>query len=257
MHIIPSNAEYEILQRKPDLTQAEVDDLNRILARMRMSATVPIDPSAPLCRAFVPDPHDEPSLIECERRSTPEALFPPQWNRGTFPMIRYIHIRDRNMVLLQTDGACLDNGGRQPSAGYGLVCGPPLPGYPDHGVLSVKLPPADATSNRAELIAVIAVLGGRIWAGEGFDKVVVATDSEYVVKGCTERCRKWQARNWKTSAGQPVKNKDLWEELIWTVEEMMRRQCEVLFWQIPREWNSKADAAAKRAAAREETESEK
>ena len=224
----------------------------RVLQLHVNSAFVPIDRTAPLCRRFVPEPEDE-LLNECAVRKTPEALFPPRKNRGTIVKERYTHARDRGVMLLQTDGACLNSGQleRGPRAGSAYVYGPPNPHKPnDTGVSATKLPPEDATSNRAELIAVITWVRARIWWGEGFHTVVVATDSEYVVNGATEWCRTWEGRGWKTSTRKPVKNKDLWEELVWNIEWVRHWGCEVLFWQIPREWNGKADAAAKSAAAR-------
>jgi ribonuclease HI len=46
-------------------------------------------------------------------------------------------------------------------------------------------------------------------------QVRIVTDSQYVmhafVKGWIDN---WQARGWKTAAKEPVKNRDLWEELL-------------------------------------------
>jgi len=231
----------------------EHEEILQVLQRVQNPTFVPIDRAAPLCRRFVPDAEDQEVallLAECASRNIPEVLFPPQKNRGTVAARRYIHARDRGMLLLQTDGACLNNGQPGPRAGAAWVFGPPNPNKPtDNGICAMTLDGADATSNRAELIAVITALRARIWWGEGFHTIVVATDSEYVVNGCTERCRAWEARGWKTSRRQPVQNRDLWEELIWGIEFIRHHGCDVQFWQIPREWNGKADAAAKTAAA--------
>ena len=46
-------------------------------------------------------------------------------------------------------------------------------------------------------------------------QVRVITDSQYLRKAFTDGwILKWQRNGWKTSGGDPVKNKDLWEELI-------------------------------------------
>ncbi|PPQ70388.1 hypothetical protein CVT26_013854 [Gymnopilus dilepis] len=113
----------------------------------------------------------------------------------------------------------------------------------------LPLTPRDATSNRAELSGVIFALWHCNWHNT-FDKIVVATDSEYVVKGCTEWANEWVRRGWRTASYAQVKNQDLWEQLLARIEWLQGRNCQVLFWKIPREWNSRADAAAKRAAAR-------
>lgn len=108
------------------------------------------------------------------------------------------------------------------------------------------------TSNRAELRAVIGALQYRAWHGEGFKTVVIATDSEYTVLGITGWVRGWLRRNWHTSAGKPVKNKDLWQVLLGRIEELSERGTAVKFWHIPRYLNAKADRKAKDAAASDE-----
>ena len=40
------------------------------------------------------------------------------------------------------------------------------------------------------------------------------TDSTYVRSGITSWVTSWQKNNWRTSAKQPVKNVDLWQELV-------------------------------------------
>lgn len=79
--------------------------------------------------------------------------------------------------------------------------------------------------------------------------MVIATDSEYVVRGSTKWVRNWLQNGWVTSKGQAVKNKDLWEALLGEVERHKDEGLAVEFWRIPREWNMVADAAAKEAAA--------
>lgn len=108
------------------------------------------------------------------------------------------------------------------------------------------------SSNRAELRAVIAALGLRNWSGEGFRRMVIATDSEYVVNGSTKWVRSWIRNNWKTRSGANVKNKDLWEMLLGEVERLYDRGLLVEFWKIPRYWNKVADAAAKEIAKEDE-----
>ena len=44
--------------------------------------------------------------------------------------------------------------------------------------------------------------------------VLLISDSEYLVKGVREWAPGWQKRGWKNASKQPVRNKDLWHELI-------------------------------------------
>lgn len=49
--------------------------------------------------------------------------------------------------------------------------------------------------------------------------VEITTSSQYIKKGITKRIAKWKKNNWKTSKGNPVKNKDLWQELDEVMQE--------------------------------------
>lgn len=182
--------------------------------------------------------------------SLPATLFPPAMNMCSFSAPRFINSTRKDQVLIYTDGACLNNGQVNARAGWAFVFGP------GKAVVGCRLEtrgPFDdtaqaQTSNRAELRAVIAVLGFRYWPGEGFASLVIATDSEYVVKGATSWAKDWVANGWKISNGVPVKNKDLWELLLAEFERWERQALEVVFWRIGRELNTVADAAAKKAA---------
>ncbi|KAI0477452.1 hypothetical protein GGR56DRAFT_692084 [Xylariaceae sp. FL0804] len=101
-----------------------------------------------------------------------------------------------------------------------------------------------ATSNRAKLRAVVAALAFRAWQEEGWRRIVVATDLEYVVLGATRWLPAWVRRRWKTKkirgrgrgSCKPLANRDLWEELHTVVETLARLGTEVSFWLIkPRE----------------------
>ena len=65
------------------------------------------------------------------------------------------------------------------------------------------------TNNRMELTAVIEALT----ALKRPSRVILHTDSQYVMKGITEWIRGWKVKGWKTAAKAPVKNADLWRQL--------------------------------------------
>ena len=103
-------------------------------------------------------------------------------------------------VELFTDGACSGN----PGPG-GWAC---LLRYGEREKqLSGGAP--QTTNNRMELTAVI----------EGLKRlkepcrVVLATDSKYVLEGTTKYLSDWARRGWKKSNKKPVLNVDLWQEL--------------------------------------------
>jgi ribonuclease HI len=103
-------------------------------------------------------------------------------------------------VEIHTDGACLGNPG--PGGWAALL---------RHGATERELAggEADTTNNRMELMGAIAALE----ALKSPCEVTLHTDSQYVKKGIAEWMPNWIRRGWKTAAGEPVKNKDLWERL--------------------------------------------
>jgi ribonuclease HI len=103
-------------------------------------------------------------------------------------------------VEIHTDGACLGNPG--PGGWAALL----RYGSTERELVGGE---ADTTNNRMELMAAIAGLE----ALKSSCEVVLHTDSQYVKKGIGEWLPNWIRRGWKTAAGEPVKNKDLWERL--------------------------------------------
>lgn len=193
---------------------------------------------------------------------SPQTLFPARYSTAASPpVLRFIHASDPKQFLIYTDGACLNNGQTNPRAGCSFVYRPSTeePRVLGHADLRLenKGPTGklhQQTSNRAELRAVIAALRYRAWWGEGCTTLVIATDSEYVVKGATSWVRGWLRRGWKTRMGHAVKNRDLWEALLGEFKEHDYWRTKVKFWRIPREWNTEADHFAGLAAAEDEKE---
>ena len=108
-------------------------------------------------------------------------------------------------VKIYTDGGCTGNPG---PGGWAAVI---LKDHEDPRELSGF--DGATTNNRMELSAVINGLEAvKSSIGTAF-KIEVYTDSQYVQKGISEWMKSWIARGWKTAAGKPVKNKDLWLEL--------------------------------------------
>jgi ribonuclease HI len=103
-------------------------------------------------------------------------------------------------VVIHSDGACKGNPG---PGGWGAILSW---GDQDKELWGGEL---QTTNNRMELMAVIQALG----ALNRSCRVRIVTDSQYVQKGVQEWMANWKRKNWKTSAGKPVANRDLWERL--------------------------------------------
>jgi ribonuclease HI len=66
------------------------------------------------------------------------------------------------------------------------------------------------TNNRMELVAAIEALN----ALKKPCRVSLTTDSVYVRDGITRWIHGWQRNGWRTSDRKPVKNADLWQQLL-------------------------------------------
>ena len=69
---------------------------------------------------------------------------------------------------------------------------------------------ADTTNNRMEMIAVIRALKTLTRPC----LVVLHSDSRYVIDGMTKWIEGWQRKGWKNASKKPVRNADLWHDLI-------------------------------------------
>ncbi len=105
------------------------------------------------------------------------------------------------LVEIATDGACKGNPGR---GGWGVL----LRAGTTEKELSGGEP--HTTNNRMELMAAIQGLK----ALNKPCRVKLSTDSRYVMDGLTKWIKGWQRNGWRTADKKPVKNSDLWIELL-------------------------------------------
>ncbi len=108
-------------------------------------------------------------------------------------------------LVIYTDGGCTGNPG---AGGWAAV----ILNDPDNP-LELSGFDSSTTNNRMELTAVISALEHvqkNIAPGQ---LIEINTDSQYVQKGISLWMKGWVAKGWKTAAGKPVKNKDLWLQL--------------------------------------------
>ena len=105
-------------------------------------------------------------------------------------------------MQIYTDGGCTGNPG---PGGWAAV-------ILDKAGKAHEISGADpkTTNNRMELTAVIRALE-HVNTASG--PIEVITDSEYVQKGISIWMANWIRKGWKTAAGKPVKNQDLWKQL--------------------------------------------
>ncbi len=104
-------------------------------------------------------------------------------------------------VIIYTDGGCIGNPG---PGGWAAVL---LSGEREREI-SGRF--RETTNNRMELRAAIEALN----ALKRPCAVELYTDSAYVRNGITQWVQNWQRNGWRTANKKPVKNKDLWQQLV-------------------------------------------
>jgi len=156
----------------------------------------------------------------------------------TTPYLGFAHLA---RIDIYTDGACIGNPG--PGGWAALIC------YQDVGLKEWELSGSepDTTNNRMEMMGAIMALE-YVQARCGcYAPVKLFTDSQYVVKGMTEWLPGWIAKGWRTDAGKPVKNQDLWERLL-TASQRFTIEWKWVKGHAGNPGNERVDALANRCA---------
>lgn len=117
---------------------------------------------------------------------------------------------DPHAVQISIDGSCYPHEGRR--SGYaGVVV------YPDQQIeQEVSFQGfKESTINRMELSACIAAMDWIKRAGtrSRYSRVQIFSDSQYVVNGQFSALS-WQKTGWRTAAGRPIENRDLWKRFL-------------------------------------------
>lgn len=115
-------------------------------------------------------------------------------------------LADASKADVFTDGSCTAGG-----LGFGGWAARVRTGF---DIIEVYGGARSTTVNRMEMTAAIAALKLLPAACA----VRVHTDSQYLRRGMREWCARWQSNGWRTLAGEPVKNEDLWRKLIALIE---------------------------------------
>ena len=104
-------------------------------------------------------------------------------------------------ITIYTDGSCLNNPG---NGGWGAIL------KYNKTEKEISGNQQNTTNNQMELKAVIEALKSLKRKCE----VDIFTDSQYVKNGMMQWIENWQKNNWKTANKKPVKNQELWQELV-------------------------------------------
>ena len=108
------------------------------------------------------------------------------------------------VVAAATDGACSGNPG---PGGWGALLR-----FEDGSVEEFGGHEPATTNNRMELQAALALLE-RLKQLPRHPDLTLRTDSKYLIDGLGSWIKGWKRKGWKTAAGKPVLNQDLWKAL--------------------------------------------
>lgn len=129
------------------------------------------------------------------------------------------------MIIMAIDGACRNNG--KPncvSVGSVFVRG--------SNIFDLMYKEEfGSTNQRGEINALLLALreGAELAKHTGETDLYIITDSEYVFN-CIKKewLTNWAIKGWITSAGEPVKNRDLWEQVYEALQALKQLDVEVI-----------------------------
>lgn len=113
------------------------------------------------------------------------------------------------LTKVYTDGSVFNNQKnklKKTTGGIGVYFGDE-----DERNVSLSYYDDNLTNNRTEFMAIIMAIENysKSIVDDNVGKLVINSDSEYVIKSMTIWIKKWKLNKWKTSNGKDVLNKDL------------------------------------------------
>ncbi|KAM9200923.1 ribonuclease H1-like [Dugong dugon] len=103
------------------------------------------------------------------------------------------------------DGSCKNNGRDGAKAGFGIFWGPDNPLNVSERVSGRQ------TNQTAELRAAHKAIEQA--KSLNMDKLIIKTDSKFVIRGVTEWMGNWKQNGWKTASGRDVVNRSDFEKI--------------------------------------------
>lgn len=161
------------------------------------------------------------SKIPSQRHSTLTKVpfYQKKKQASTSDAAVILPITTSEQLVLYTDGAAKGNGKTYARAGYGIYYGDEDPCN-----VSARVPLIMPQTNQvAELLAATVAMELCITAKER-RKIIIVTDSMYVINGITSWILGWKRNNWKTSAGKDVLHQSLWQRLDKAEKQMSNVQ---------------------------------
>lgn len=134
-------------------------------------------------------------------------------------------------LFIAIDGACRRNGKPDCTSAGGLF----FQAFDDSNKLTGccirSMYEYGSTNQRGELLALLKAMK-TIWQTH-YQDVTIVTDSEYLFNSMTKQWYKsWQSGSWLTRDGNPVKNRDIWEQIAEYAEWLEGVGSDITFYHI-------------------------
>ncbi|KAK4539590.1 hypothetical protein LTR36_010526 [Oleoguttula mirabilis] len=164
-------------------------------------------------------------------------------------------------VIIAVDGACRNNGGPGARAAAGIF----FHRDNDQWNQAILIDDKNPTSQRAELVAAREALAlairlrhlnpsysrRSVYRRKGptrrLRRVVIKSDSAYVVNAMTDWIDTWKQNGFRNCRGLPVANESLFRSIDEHIKTLNGIDVEVQFWHVPRGQNEEADLLANAA----------
>lgn len=152
--------------------------------------------------------------LQWKKPRDPNTVFnPPQHQllsqRAILASINDDAQKTKRIIHAWTDGACMNNGKRNSYGGWACLL---RMTKPDGSVHEREWSGGEkpTTNNRMEMMAIIMALRKL----KHPSKIVIHTDSKYVRNSICMWIGSWLRNGWTTKEGTPVKNRDLWKQML-------------------------------------------
>ena len=140
------------------------------------------------------------------------------------------------MLIMSIDGACRRNGKPDCVSAGGVF----IMQFDDAeqlegnevlvGTKTLTSYEVKSTNQRGELLALLMALD---YTYESAQNAQIITDSEYLFNTMTKDwCGNWERKGWVTAAGEPVKNKDIWLEIMNSHRRCTNAGLDVTFYHV-------------------------
>ncbi|KAL5289246.1 RNASEH1.2 family protein [Megaselia abdita] len=109
-------------------------------------------------------------------------------------------------TVVYTDGACINNGRQNPSAGFGVYWGP------GHRLNAAEPVNGKATNNVGEIQGAIYAIETAIQYR--IERLLIRTDSAFLLNAATKWIYRWCNNGWRTYNGNIVRNVEDFQNLL-------------------------------------------